>query len=596
LRQGSAADAEQIAAQFGTVWCEEVSRSSDGRTTTRLREEPRVYASSLLQLPTAHGWLRVAPIGTTARERVEHVVFAVPARPKMPSRLALPPAGSEPRSEPGEPCGSVGGSPVRPETEVGVDNDASGDEAENRAVRDGTHRHPEPDFSSVDGQKRAVYRRVKTIDGWRCWRGLFDHDGWPQMWGQRPYKLIYEWEQSPIPPRWTIDHACGLKDCLDHLAAVTRGENLRRRHARERGELAIGHAGMTSPGGTAEVDVGPDENVAPNGQELAVEARRAEVRRLRAEGWSVRRIAAQLGVGYGTVRRDAEVLAVAVVTSVSATSFTIALFAAIDRPAVEQRTLSLDELRQLLSRFEVLDDKRRGRCWSPTQYADSTSSRSNAGVAEVSCLVFDCDRVPPDEDRLSGVYWVGHTTHSHTPQAPRWRVVIPLAAPVPVQTWNDIWRRARAALCPEADPACKDASRAYWLPSHNGGVSAKATCHEGPLLDPTTLPELLVERRLGRVPRITVGDDKRSQAYMHRVIDNLASAAPGGRNAALNRAAWTLGGWVAAGALDQREVEDALYAAAKHNGLVSDDGARQCWATIRSGLSAGLQQSVDLEP
>jgi hypothetical protein len=38
--------------------------------------------------------------------------------------------------------------------------------------------------------------------------------------------------------------------------------------------------------------------------------------------------------------------------------------------------------------------------------------------------------------------------------------------------------------------------------------------------------------------------------------------APGGRNAALNHAAWTLGRWIAAGALEQRDVEDALYAAA----------------------------------
>jgi len=60
-------------------------------------------------------------------------------------------------------------------------------------------------------------------------------------------------------------------------------------------------------------------------------------------------------------------------------------------------------------------------------------------------------------------------------------------------------------------------------------------------------------------------------------------------------AAWTLGHWVAAGALDQREVEDALVAAAEQNGLVAADGARQCWATIRSGLSAGPQQSVDLD-
>ena len=80
---------------------------------------------------------------------------------------------------------------------------------------------------------------------------------------------------------------------------------------------------------------------------------------------------------------------------------------------------------------------------------------------------------------------------------------------------------------------------------------------------------------------------------MAQVLDNLASVAPGGRNAALNNAAWTLGRWVAAGALEQRDVEDALYDAAELNGLVDDDGDRQCWATIRSGLSAGLLEPID---
>jgi hypothetical protein len=212
--------------------------------------------------------------------------------------------------------------------------------------------------------------------------------------------------------------------------------------------------------------------------------------------------------------------------------------------------------------------------------------------------VFDMDRVPPDLKRLEHMYWIGHTTWSHTPRAPRWRVVIPLAQPVPARQWSDVWRRARAALCPEADPACKDPSRAYWLPSHNGGVSAEATRHKGPLLDPSTLPELPVEPRpvstaRGRIP--INGDRRRGEDYMAQVLQNLASAQPGGRNAALNHAAWTLGRWVAAGALEQTDVEDELYVAAERNCLVADDGQRQTWATIRSGLGAGLQQAIDLD-
>ena len=81
---------------------------------------------------------------------------------------------------------------------------------------------------------------------------------------------------------------------------------------------------------------------------------------------------------------------------------------------------------------------------------------------------------------------------------------------------------------------------------------------------------------------------------MDGVIRNLETATRPGRNNALNHAAWTLGRWIAAGALEQTDVEDALYAAALANGLVADDGERQCWATIRSGLGAGLRQPADL--
>ena len=222
-------------------------------------------------------------------------------------------------------------------------------------------------------------------------------------------------------------------------------------------------------------------------------------------------------------------------------------------------------------------------------------SRNNAGVHSVSCLVFDCDRVPPDPERLAGGCWIGHTTYQHAPEKPRWRVVIPLARPVAAKRWREVWQRARAALCPEADPSCKDPSRQYYLPSHPHDAACESTVHAGPLLDPATLPELPPVPRPPNMRRVRVsGDRRRAQAYLDGVIRNLEVATRPGRNNALNGAAWTLGHWVAAGALEQAEVEEVLYAAAEANGLVADDGERQAWATIRSGLSAGLQDPIAL--
>jgi hypothetical protein len=114
-------------------------------------------------------------------------------------------------------------------------------------------------------------------------------------------------------------------------------------------------------------------------------------------------------------------------------------------------------------------------------------------------------------------------------------VVIPLAWPVAAKRWRDVWQRARAALCPEADPSCKDPSRLYYLPSHPRDAACESTVHAGPLLDPATLPELPPVPRPPKARRVRVsGDRRRAQAYMDGMIRNLETATRPGRNNALN--------------------------------------------------------------
>jgi hypothetical protein len=66
---------------------------------------------------------------------------------------------------------------------------------------------------------------------------------------------------------------------------------------------------------------------------------------------------------------------------------------------------------------------------------------------------------------------------------------------------------------------------------------------------------------MGAPVRPATGQDcERALAYMDTVLRNLTGAAQPGRNVALTGAAWTLGHWVAAGALEPDVVEDALSA------------------------------------
>jgi hypothetical protein len=84
-----------------------------------------------------------------------------------------------------------------------------------------------------------------------------------------------------------------------------------------------------------------------------------------------------------------------------------------------------------------------------------------------------------------------------------------------------------------------------------------------------------------------------ARAALEGEISAVASTRQGERNDRLNIAALKLGHLVGAGALSASDVESGLYAAAIANGLAGED-ERAVRATIRSGLSAGIQQPRDI--
>ena len=115
-------------------------------------------------------------------------------------------------------------------------------------------------------------------------------------------------------------------------------------------------------------------------------------------------------------------------------------------------------------------------------------------------------------------------------------------------------------------------------------------------------PEWLV--RLMQKPKLSISERARgamavpsrpscSGGYGRAAIDQeikaLANTPPGGRNAALNRASFSLHQLVGGGELDAAEVQRRLIEAATMNGLMAEDGPRSVQATIASGARAGLQ-------
>jgi hypothetical protein len=89
----------------------------------------------------------------------------------------------------------------------------------------------------------------------------------------------------------------------------------------------------------------------------------------------------------------------------------------------------------------------------------------------------------------------------------------------------------------------------------------------------------------------------RERAYakgaLRRIAGELATTAAGGRNEALNKAAFAMGTMVTRDWVTRDEVEDALRAAMARNGYEVDKGSKAIEATLASGLSAGTASPHD---
>jgi hypothetical protein len=82
--------------------------------------------------------------------------------------------------------------------------------------------------------------------------------------------------------------------------------------------------------------------------------------------------------------------------------------------------------------------------------------------------------------------------------------------------------------------------------------------------------------------------------YAKRALGNacfeLRQCGEGSRNTKLNALAYKMGRLIVRGWIDPERVESYLLKSCEANGLVGDDGAAQCKATINSGIRAGAMR------
>jgi len=151
-----------------------------------------------------------------------------------------------------------------------------------------------------------------------------------------------------------------------------------------------------------------------------------------------------------------------------------------DAAAVEDRARALEhEVRR--------EAKKDFRLWAPLLFVPG-GKRDAADVLHVSCLVLDYDDgTPIDEanDVWRPWFHIIHTTWSHRPEHPKFRVVLPLARPVDPAGFLEVWRWAEDRTGFAIDPTGKGVSRAYAIPVvPDARAARRALAHPGPLLDP----------------------------------------------------------------------------------------------------------------
>jgi putative DNA primase/helicase len=114
-----------------------------------------------------------------------------------------------------------------------------------------------------------------------------------------------------------------------------------------------------------------------------------------------------------------------------------------------------------------------GPAWIPATFGGAVNSRGGLRHSEnVLCLhalVLDIDKTPYTAEalkvRLEGYTYLCHTTYSHTPAHPRWRVILPLAYPIPPTQLKDALLNTSNELDLQCDTTCTDPARLFFLPS-----------------------------------------------------------------------------------------------------------------------------------
>lgn len=173
--------------------------------------------------------------------------------------------------------------------------------------------------------------------------------------------------------------------------------------------------------------------------------------------------------------------------------FAVATFERVFDVEPTRDVVSLERLVAGLRRFLVKPETRDHpnpkqdlRLWSPAHYP-AGARRGSENVVHLSCLVLDYDSGVPVEEASATweeYFHLIHSTWSHRPGHPKFRLVLPLAEPVRPADWPRVYGWAQERTGDRVDPTGKSVGTTFALPAvADAAMPRLALSRPGPLLD-----------------------------------------------------------------------------------------------------------------
>lgn len=143
------------------------------------------------------------------------------------------------------------------------------------------------------------------------------------------------------------------------------------------------------------------------------------------------------------------------------------------RTPVKSRDVTAHELATIMRKVRQVARKVDAPLVTLVSYRAQAASRAIADIEAVHAVYADIDgefnselfEAGMAELAQMGAQALAHQTYSHTPDAPRWRVVVLLDEPALPTDYRACWEGLNAVFGGMLDGAAKDCSRLNYLPS-----------------------------------------------------------------------------------------------------------------------------------